>query len=631
MNPARHSIATHRTIGRRGHAGRSVRAALLLFLFLICAAGLSAAAQDASFQASANRTKIAMGDQVEVSFQLTGTQSGKNFQPPDFRDFLVLSGPNQSTNFQMINGAVSTSITYGYVLQPRREGDLVIGPATVEFQGNRYSTSPLTISVSKAGSRPPGQAPPAQDDDIGAQIGDNLFLRVELDKRSAYQGEQITATYKIYTRVNVVNYNLSKVPSYTGFWSEELDVPQQVQLSTETYQGKQYRVGVLKKVALFPQRSGTLDLGPMDIECVVQVQSRKRSNDIFDQFFNDPFFGNARNVNYTVSTKTERITVKPLPPEGAPAGFSGAVGKFTMEAWPDREQVAENEPVTFRVKISGTGNIRLLQAPELKVSSDFDRYDPKVSDQISKDNAVISGVRTFEYLLIPRHAGEQRIPSLSFSYFDPSKKSYATLRSREVTIQVSKGSESAAAAAAGTGLSREDVKLLGEDIRFIKSEDVSLTRRGDRFAGSPLFFVMAASPVAFLGLFLIVVRRREKMLGDVTGLRSRRARNVARKRLARAKHLLGGDDREAFYTEVSRALWGYSADKLGIPQADLAVGAISAGLTRRGARGESVAELSRIIEVCDFARFAPDPEHRGMEEVYGRAEKLILELEGALR
>ncbi|HLF13898.1 MAG TPA: BatD family protein [Bacteroidota bacterium] len=603
----------------------------LIFLLTVSLAGESPAAQDVVFRATAEKSNIAMGERIEVGFQLSGTQSGRNFQPPDFRDFVVLSGPNQSTNFQVINGAVSSSITYGYVLQPGREGALVIGAATVEYQGNRYSTSPVTISVSKAGAKPAQPDPRAQSDDIGAQIGDNLFMRVELDKRSAFQGEQITATYKIYTRVNVVNYNLSKVPTYTGFWSEELEVPQQIQLATETYQGKQYRVGVLKKVALFPQRNGTLDLGPMNIECVVQVQARKRSNDIFDQFFNDPFFGNARNVNYTVSTRAERITVKPLPPEGVPAGFNGAVGKFAMEAWPDREQVSENEPVTFRVKISGTGNIRLLEAPELRVSTDFERYDPKVSDQISKGRTVVSGVRTFEYLLIPRHAGGQKIPAVTFSYFDPSKREYATARSREFAISVSRESDIAGGSGSVSGLSREDVKLLGEDIRFIRSDDLSLARRGDRFAGSPLFFFMAAGPVLFLGLFLVVVSRREKVLGDVAGLRSRRARNVAKKRLARAKHLLPGSDREAFYTEVSKALWGYGADRLGMAQSGLALDAICAGLAQRGAREDSAAELSRIIGQCDFARFAPDPDHRGMEEVYARAEKLILELEGTLR
>jgi hypothetical protein len=610
------------------------RRTVLLFLAIAVLAGATAAprvaAEDVRFQASADRTSVAMGERVEVSFQLTGSQTGENFRPPDFRDFLVLSGPNQSTNFQMINGAVSLSVTYTYVLQPRREGNLRIGAASVEFAGKRYATSPLAISVGKAPPQSSRQGAAGQDADIAAQIGDNLFLRLELDKRAVYQGEQVTATYKIYTRVNVVNYNLSRVPSYTGFWSEDLDVPQQVQLSTETYQGKQYRVGVLKKVALFPQRSGTLDLGPMDIECVVQVQARRRSNDIFDQFFNDPFFGNARNVNHTVSTRTERITVKPLPQEGVPPGYGGAVGSFTMEAWPDRDQVAENEPVTFRVKISGSGNIRLLEAPELKVSSDFDRYDPKVSDQVNKGRTVVSGTRTFEYLLIPRHAGRQQIPAVTFSYFDPAKRRYETLRGRDVAVTVTRGGDIAGGGSV-SGLSREDVKLLGEDIRFIRSDELSLSRRGDRFAGSALFFVMAASPALFLGLFLVVAGRRERMLGDVAGLRSRRARAVAKKRLGRAKHLLAGSDTAAFYAEVSQALRGYAADKLGIAQAELSLDSIRSGLAAKGAADGTVADISKILEECDFARFAPPADHRGMEDVFARAEKLILALEEVLR
>jgi len=609
-----------------------ILAALLAVILAVPVVGAPAAFtapdQAVKFLASADRTSIGMGEQVEVNFQLEGTQSGSNFTPPDFRDWVVLSGPNQSTNLQMINGAVSASVTWGYVLQPRREGDLTVGPAGVEAKGGRLTTAAITVRVGKA--PPPGakRNGTGDDQDLAAQIGDNLFLRVELDKRTAFQGEQITATYKIYTRVNVVNYNLSKVPTYTGFWSEDLELAQQIQLTTESYQGKQYRVGVLKRVALFPQRSGTLDLGPMDIDCVVQVQTRRKSNDIFDQFFNDPFFGNARNVNYTVSTRPERIVVKPLP-AGAPEGYGGAVGRFMMDAWSDREQVEENEPLTFRVKVSGAGNIKFIEAPELKVSSDFDKYDPKVSDQPGKGGGVVSGVRTFEYLLIPRHAGRQRIPAMAFSYFDPVKESYEKLRSRDIDIVVSRAAAGSGAGASGPG--REDVRLLGEDIRFIRGDDMTLSRKGDRFAGSPFFYAMAAGPAAFLGLFLLVVRRREAMLGDVAGLRSRKARNVAKKRLARAKHLLSALDKEAFYTEVSRALWGYCADKLGIAPAGLALEAVCEGLTGRGATAEQAAELSRLLNQCDFARFAPDPEHRGMEEMYGHAETLILNLEEALR
>ncbi|HLB01446.1 MAG TPA: BatD family protein, partial [Bacteroidota bacterium] len=455
------------------------------------------AAQDVTFQTSVDRTSISMGERVSVGFVLSGSRSGNNFQQPDFRDFTVLTGPNTSTGIQMINGSVSSSLTYGYLVEPKREGQLTIGPATIDVDGNRYATAPVTITVGKAaGSQPRAGGQPgvqATGDDAGGQIGDNLLLRLELDRRTVYQGEQITAAYKIYTRVNVVNYNLSKVPAFTGFWSEDIGVPQQVQLATETFEGKQYRVGVLKKVALFPQRSGLLEVGPMSVECVVQVQSRRKSNDIFDQFFNDPFFGNVRNVNYTVATKAEKVTVKPLPADGIPAGFGGAVGSFSMESGADKQQVSENEAVTYRVKISGTGNIKLLEAPGLNLSPDIDRYDPKVSDQISTQKEKISGTRTFEYLLIPRHAGAQRIPPVSFSYFDPDKKAYVTITGKDVALSVSKGSAGAEGLVAGAGISREDIRLLGEDIRFIKSDDVSLEKRGRRFAGSSIFFVSAAA------------------------------------------------------------------------------------------------------------------------------------------
>jgi len=520
----------------------------------------------------------------------------------------------------MINGAVTSSITYSYILQPQREGQLIIGPASIENGGKRYTTTPVTVTVGKAAAG-----------DVGGQIADNLLLRIELDRRNVYQGEQITATYKIYTRVNVANYNLAKVPTFTGFWSEDIDVPQQVQLTTETYDGKQYRVGILKKVALFPQRSGTLEIGPMNVQCVVQVQSKGRSNDIFDQFFNDPFFGNVRNVNHTVTTKVEKISVKPLPAAGVPEGFGGAVGRFTMENFVDKEKVAENEAVTYRVKIAGTGNIKLLEAPDLNVSPDLDRYDPKVSDQINKQRGRVSGSRTFEYLLIPRHPGAQRIPPVVFSYFDPKKKSYVTITGKEVALSVAKGAGNGEGIVAGAGISREDVKLLGEDIRIIRSDGVALVKRGSKFAGSPLFFISAASPVICFGLFLLIIRRREKIMGDVAGLRSRKARNVAKKRLAKAKHLLQGDNREEYYAEVSKALWGYCADKLGIPPAELSLENIRDGLTGRGADPETVTEVGAILGQCDFARFAPASDHRGMQDVYARSEQTILQLEGNLQ
>ncbi|MBI3766559.1 MAG: protein BatD, partial [Ignavibacteriales bacterium] len=529
---------------------------------------------------------------------------------------------------QIINGSVSSSVSYSYVLQSRAEGKFTIGSATINQGGKQLRTQPISIEVTKGAPQAKQQPRQSEDSDIGRQIGDNLFLKVSVDKSRVYQGEQVTATYKIYTRVNVVNYGVSKVPALTGFWSEDLDVPKQIQLTTEVVNGKQYRVGILKRVALFPQHSGTLEIDPMEVECVVQVQTKRRSNDIFDQFFNDPFFGNPSSVNHRVRSEPLKITVVPLP-GAAPNGFNGAVGKFSIETWLDKHQTKTNEAITLRVKISGHGNLKLLEAPAINVPPDLERYEPKISDNITKQGDQIAGSRTFEYLLIPRHAGDQDIPSFPFSYFDVDKKSYVTVNSPELALSVEKGSDLVSGSTAG--ISKEDVKLLGEDIRFMKSGNTSLQRRGESFAGSLMFFILSLSPIpAFVG-FVVFVRKRENMMGDVAGVRNRKARKMAQRRLTEAKRFLDSKKKEDFYAEISRALWGYIGDKLGIPPAALSIDVVRSSLAARGVSDETVSKLASTIEQCEFARFAPSSDSLRMDGTYQGAVELISIIEAQLR
>lgn len=588
----------------------------------------AAAAQDVSFTASVDKNQVAMGEQFELTFTLSGATGGKNFRPPSFNDFLTLSGPNSSTSMQFINGVMSSSVSYSYILQPRYEGKFTIGSATIEVGGKQYQTQPITIEVVKGTPKPKQQQRGGEQADISQQIGDNLFLKAIVDKPKVYQGEQVTVTYKIYTRVSVANYNITKLPAYTGFWSEDLDIPKQVQLSNEVVNGKQYRVGTLKKVALFPQRSGTLEIEPMELTCVVQVQTRRQSRDFFDQFFNDPFFGNVRNVDYPLSSPAVKLTVLPLP-ENAPEGFSGAVGKYSMEAWLDKRQTKTNEAVTLKVKISGRGNLKLLNAPAISFPADIEHYDPKLSDNLTSTGGVIAGSRTFEYLLIPRHPGEQKIASFPFSYFDTEKKSYVTLTSPEFTLAVERGADYLSDRA--TGLSREDVKLLGEDIRFIKSGDIAFRRRGEHFAGTLMFYVLFLSPmIAFIG-FIAFVRKREQMLGDVVALRTRKARKMAQRRLAEAEKHLKSSQKEQFYAEISRALWGYTADKLGILPAELSTDTVKTALETKGVSPENIQKLLSTIEQCDFARFAPTTDATQMDSVYKQTVDLISTIESELK
>ena len=588
-----------------------------------------ALAQGVSFTASVDKNQVAAGDQIEITFALNGSNGGKNFRPPAFDNFVALSGPNQSTNMQFINGSMSTSVSYSYVIQAHAEGKFTIGAASIEINGKQLQSQPIVITVSKGAAPQSRQGQQSQSNDVDKQIADNLFLKITVDKARVYQGEQITATYKIYTRVNIVNYVVNKVPGLTGFWSEDLEVPKQIQLTNEVVNGKQFRVGVLKKVALFPQRSGTLELDPMDVECVVQVQTKRRSNDFFDQFFNDPFFGNTSNVNHKVRSEPLKVTVLPLPGENIPAGFSGAVGSYSMEAWLDKKQTKTNEAVTLKVKISGRGNLKLIEPPAINVPPDLDRYDPKISDNITNQGNLVSGSRTFEYLLIPRHPGEQKIASFPFSFFDTDKKSYATVRSPEFSLSVEQGTELLSTSV--TGIGKEDVKLLGEDIRFIKSGSFSLQRKGERLAGSPTFIILLLSPIgAFIG-FVFYVRRRAKVLGDVRALRNRKARKIAQRRLAEAKKFLASKKREEFYAEVSRALWGFVSDKLGLPPAELSLEMVRSSLERGGVAADILARLTATIEQCEFARFAPSADVAEMSGVYNEAADLISTIEEQIR
>ncbi|MDP2207363.1 MAG: BatD family protein [Bacteroidota bacterium] len=574
------------------------------------------------FSASMNRNKITTGEQLEITFTLEG--SGKNFQPPAFTDFLVLSGPNQSTSMQFINGAMSQSISYSYILQPRSEGKFTIGAASIESGSKKIQSNSITIEVTKGSVQPKQQPSQSQEDaSISKQISDNLFIRVSVDKSNIYQGEQITATYKLYTRVNITNYGVSKVPALTGFWAQEIALPKNPQFENEVLNGVQYKVATLKKTALFSQQSGTLEIDPMEADFIVQVQTRRRGGDVFDQFF-----GNVQNVEHKSKSNSLKINVRPLPPN-PPPGFSGAVGKFSTEFWLDKTETKSNEPVTLRVKISGRGNLKLIQPLKINFPTDLEIYEPKISDNISQSTNTISGSRTFEYLIIPRRQGNQKISSFSFAYFDPDKKEYVSFTSPDFNINVTKGTEIVPAPAAG--LSKEEIKLLGQDIRFIKSEPVKFKKHGETFFGSGLFITLSIAPIFLFFGFIFLYKRYEQNVSDVIRFKSKRATKIAKKRLATTKHLLSAKKRDEFYEELSKALWGYVGDKLGIQLSELSKDTVSTSLKARNVSDESINKILITLDHCEFARFAPSSDRLDMQNIYNDTVDLISTIEEEIK
>jgi len=409
------------------------RIAIFCALFAL---SVSAVAQDVSFTASVDKNTVAVGEQFSLVFTLNGggVGGGKNVKLPDLNKFMVISGPSQASNVQIINGSVSSSVTYSYDVQPREVGTFTIGPASIETGGKQYSSQPVQITVVKGGAKPKPPAAGGADTDV--QVGDNLFLRAAVDRSHLYVGEQLIVTFKVYTRVSITNYSINKMPAMTGFWGEDLAVPQQVNLTGEVINGKQYKVGVLKKMALFPTQAGALEINPLEIVCQVQVQNRKRSNDWFNEFFNDPFFNNFSTSNVNVKSSPVKITVLPLPKKDVPLSFKGAVGKFTMNAVASSRTVKTNEPLSLKAVISGSGNIKILEAPNVEVPTEFEKYDPKVNESIDRTTNVVNGSKTFEWLLVPRYPGQKRIPPMEFSYFDPSKAKYITIRSNQIYIRI---------------------------------------------------------------------------------------------------------------------------------------------------------------------------------------------------
>lgn len=583
--------------------------------------------QEANFIASSSANIVSMGEQFEITYTLNG--SGKNFKAPNFDDFIVLSGPNQSQSIQIINGRLSQTITYSFILQPRSEGKFTIPPASIEVEGKRIQSNTLNIEVSKSTTKPQTKTTPksTEDENLSKQIAQNLFIRAFLDRNEVFQGEQITVTYKLYTRLNIVNSNIDKIPAYTGFWKEEIDLERNQNYSIETLDGIQYRTVTIKKLALFPQRSGTFDIEPLEANFIVQVQLRRRTGDWFDQFFNDPFFGNVINKDYKAQSNSLKIRVKPLP-ENPPSTFNGAVGKFDIDAWLDKTETKSNEPVTLRIKISGRGNIKLIEPIKINFPVDFESYEPKISDKINQKLSTISGTRTFEYLLIPRRQGNYKIPTINFSYFDVERKTYQTLTIPEMKLIVTKGTEIVGGPVAG--LTKEEIKLIGLDIRFIKSGSNKFIRQGISFFGSTFFYILFISPFFVLILTFYVLKRYESNLQNVNLYKNKRATKLAKKRLKLAKKLMENNDKEKFYEEVSKALWGYLSDKLGIQFANLNKDNVKTTLIHKNIKNEIIEKLLHTIDACEYSRFAPSSDSMNMQQVYNDAINLVIEIEEQL-
>ncbi len=604
---------------------------IIFTLLLFWMGGASYAADPLKVTASISHTTIAVNQQLTLTLEYTGEGARQVGNPelPDMGGYLAFLGSGgTSQNIQFINGKMSVSKSTSFLYMATKEGTFTIPPISVTYKGKKVSTKPIDITITKAAATPPPAARSQQRSGTDVDLGDDLFLRAIPNKTTVYPNEPVIVTYRIYLRVNVASYNLTKLSDTEGFWVEDFEMPAQPQIRDQVYNGKKYNVADLKKIAVFPTSAGEKTIGSMGISCDVRVRNQRRQRDIFDSFFDDPFFG--RTVRKTIYSQPIKINVVPLPEENKPHDFSGAVGQYELSAGIDKNQVKTNEAITLTVKLSGSGNIKILPMPDVFIPNDFERYDPKLTESINRKNDRVSGYKVHEYVLVPRFAGQQRIRPIRFSYFDPRAKTYKVLSTPEMVIDVEKGETQYAAG--GSGFSKEEVRLIGQDIRFIKLDAGTFSRLGYKNYKSALFLVLFFVPMLALAGAAGFRMRRDKLSQNVAYARRSRANKMAKRKLSTAGSVLAESTQKEFYAEISRALTGYVADKLNIPQAGIMSNELDEMLRNKGIESGLSQRYIALIKECDFQRFAPaNITEQEMQSFYEEAKKVIIQLEKAFK
>ena len=594
-----------------------------LFTFL----PLAALAQTLTGRAPA---QVAVGEQFRLSYTVN-TDDAKGFRAGDIPDaFDVLMGPStsQQSSFQMVNGhtSSSSSITYTYILSAKKNGTFTIPAAHVTAGGKSITSNELHIKVSgqaQQGGQQGGhqQSSTGEIRNAGSAIsGSDLFIKVTASKQHVREQEPILLTYKVYTLVGLTQLN-GKMADLKSFYSREVPLPQEKQFHIENLNGKAYRTVTWQQYVVFPQTTGKLEIPSITYEGIVVQQNR--NVDPFEAFFN----GGSGYVEVKKQIKAPGITIQVDPLPQRPAGFSGGVGRYSISAQLDKNEVKANDPVKLRVVVTGVGNMKLLKQPEVKFPKDFDHYDAKVTDKTQLTTSGLEGSITYDFLAVPRHQGDYEIPAIEYIYFDTQANAYKTVKTEPFQLHVEKGSGSSSATYTG----QEDVKLLNSDIHYIKTGDTRQRGVDEFFFASTEYWVsLALLLLGFISLF-IIFRQRAIENADIVKQRAGKANKVATKRLKKAAKLMAGGKQNEFYDEVLRALWGYVGDKLNMPVEQLSRENISQQLESRNVSSETISQFIGALDECEFARYAPGDATGNMNKVYDAAMTAITQIAATMK
>lgn len=568
-------------------------------------------------------------------YQVTLNEKPSKILNTNFGSFDVLNGPSQgsSSSISIINGQMtkSSSYSYTYTLAATKEGQLTIPGVTFSVNGSQVKSNSVTVNVVKDGdgggqSQAQGRQRQQQQQSQGFNKKD-VFVKAYCSNNNPYVGEQVIITHKLYVGPSVNGgYQVTHVnaPTQSGLWSYTLGNPDaDAPRTTEVVDGKKYTVFEVRKTAVFPQKSGKITVTPFEIGFVARVIYTQQSNDPFDMFFG----GRQYAQDYELDLKSNSVVLncKALPENKQPEDFSGLAGNFKLSSNLSRNTLKTNDAANLTITVSGTGNLQHVEAPVIEFPSDFDVTDPKITDNINTRGNSVTGSRTFEYIVIPREAGDFTIPAATFSYFDPQSHTYKTLTTEVYTLKVEKGKGGDVTTVSSAN--QKDIKFLSKDIRYIKTNGKAFHPKKTEFYASPWFYVGIFLPLLLLVVFVIVWKKSMETRQDVALIKDRRANKVAKKRLKRAGQLLKTEQKEDFYVEISQVLWGYMSDKFHIPLSQLSMDTVEEKLKQKNVPDEDARDFLDTLNQCEFARFAPGDSSQMMNEMYQRAHDFMTKIE----
>ena len=575
-------------------------------------------AQDLQLSVSVNKNPVLIGEQIRIEFSIK--IKGENFKGPNFKDFRIQSGPNPSTSssYTFVNGKSKseTTTTYSYFVKATKVGNLTIGSASLNANGKQYKSKPTTIKVLKNNIQ--NSQNNSKNKNKKAISANQLYLKASVNKTKIFQGEQILVTYKLFTRIDLASTELSKNPALNGFWTKDIKVNNQ--FKREIINGMAYNVATVKKALLTAQKSGKLEVDPMEIRTKVRVQKNNR-RDPFDPF---GMFNQYSTLEEIIKSKSIYIKVEPLPiPK--PLDYYGAVGNLKIQTTVDKKSLKANEAINFKIILSGTGNLNLLDPFKVEFPPDFEIYDPKVIEKTFNGKDQTEGKKIFEYLLIPRFEGQYEIPSISYTYFHPPTKKYKTINSEKIAINVLKGEKVETSISNITN--KEDIKMIGSDIRYIHNV-TELKVSGKYFFKSNLFYILLCIPIFLLLSLLMYLKILAKNEKDTIFQKSRKATKIAQKRLNFAQKHVINNEKELFFEEIEKSLWGYFADKFNVEIAKLSKESIHNYFNEFNIQEITKKQFIALLDDCEIARYAPSQvQNTKMEEILKAASKIIIDVE----